>query len=82
MTERDWFQIAYCEPLIVSPPLLGGFMAKVFCGERTLLMRLPLPGEVRADHHNIRARNRKIGVAAGTVGEDGDFNSSNFGGGM
>jgi potassium-transporting ATPase potassium-binding subunit len=46
MNEREWFQItAYVGLLIIFTPLLGGFMARVFSGERTFLTRLLSPVE-------------------------------------
>ena len=46
MNERDWFQIAaYVGLLITFTPVLGGFMAKVFSGERTFLTSLLSPIE-------------------------------------
>lgn len=46
MNERDWIQVAlYVGLLIVCTPILGGFMAKVFVGERTFLSRVLAPVE-------------------------------------
>src|SRR5437879_737077 len=46
MNEREWFQIAaYVGLLITFTPLLGGFMARVFSGERTFLTPLFSPVE-------------------------------------
>jgi K+-transporting ATPase ATPase A chain len=57
MTVQGWLQIAVFLGLIVAiTPLLGGYMARVFTGERVLLMRALQPVErgfyrlLRVDH--------------------------------
>jgi K+-transporting ATPase ATPase A chain len=46
MNERDFLQIAvYLGLLLLLTPLLGGFMAKVFSGQRTFLTRFLSPFE-------------------------------------
>ena len=46
MTLPDWLQIVvYFGVLIACVPLLGGYMAQVFAGERTLLSPVLLPAE-------------------------------------
>ncbi len=51
MTARDWFQlILYFALVLVCTPALGGYMAKVYAGERTLLSPLLHPVETFVYH--------------------------------
>ena len=46
MTMIGWFQIAlYCAIIVALTPLLGGYMTRVFAGERTLLSPVLRPIE-------------------------------------
>ncbi len=64
MTTIGWIQILlYCAIIVAITPVLGGYMTRVFNGERTFLSPVLRPVEAVLYWH--RRRRRKARAAAG-----------------